>query len=227
MMCQVFIVIPVFNEREALKEVLQRFNDSGERYEIVVVDDGSDPKILLDELKGPVHLLRHRVNLGQGAALQTGMDYALQCGARMLVTFDSDGQHQLEDIPAVLQPLINEEADIVFGSRFMGKESNMPWLRNQTIRLAKFIQCLMTGMKMTDAHNGFRGLSAHAAAKIRLRENRMAHATEILFEVKQHRLRWKEVPVHVAYTDYSISKGQSSSAGIRILFDVMMGRLFK
>lgn len=223
---KIFIIIPVYNENAGL---LQRIiHDLLENsYSVVLVDDASTEPVSPGVHERVFHL-RHLVNLGQGAALQTGIEFALSRGADYLVTFDADGQHAHNDIPALLQPLKEGEADIAFASRFMEQgHHNATTRRRLLLKLACRVNYLFTGIKLTDAHNGLRALTGKAASKIVLKENRMAHATEFLFLIKKEGLRLKEVPARVIYTEYSRSKGQSGFSSIRIVFDLFLHKLFE
>ncbi len=218
----VFIIIPAFNEGNVLRNTVQELLPSGAQ--VVVVDDGSDasPWPLLQDL--PIHFLRHPVNLGQGAALQTGMDYARRLGANAVIHFDADGQHDASAIPEMLAALAS--ADLVLGSRFLREEDarQIPAGRRMLLRLARVINFLFTGVWLTDAHNGFRALNRHALETIRLSENRMAHATEILSRARQAKLRIREVPVSIRYTDYSRGKGQKWYQSLNILIDLILNK---
>ncbi len=225
-MTGVFIIIPAYNEQTVLANVIAGIREVSAA-QIVVVDDGSEPALMLDGITVGVHLVRHCVNLGQGAALATGIEYALHRGADFLVTFDADGQHDPKDIQALLAPIQLDATDIALGSRFLEKASNITVMRKLLISGARFFHYVLTGFGMTDAHNGLRAMNRKAAKKIRITENRMSHATEIILEIKRHGLRWKELPVHVLYTAYSRSKGQASSNSIRIFFDVVLHKLFR
>jgi len=222
---RVFVIIPAYNEGRIIRSVLAPLIKAG--YNVVVVDDASadDSQTALSYL--PVFYLRHAVNLGQGAALQTGISFALQQGAEYIIHFDADGQHHPEDIPVLLEPLINEDADIVFGSRFMrpGDEESVPRIKRLALRAGILVNWVITGIKLTDAHNGFRALNRQAAGRIYLRENRYAHASEILVQVRRLRLRYTERPTRIEYTEYSKSKGQSLWNAFNILFDVLIRRL--
>lgn len=224
---EVFVVVAAYNECSVLAETLAPLVASG--YSTVVVDDGSsdDSWSVLQNL--PVYALRHPTNLGQGAALQTGVEFALSRGARYIVHFDADGQHCESGIPSLLAPLWTGEADIVFGSRFLRREDTrqIPWQRNLLLRVAISVNYLFTGLRLTDAHNGFRAMTASAAGLIRIRENRSAHATEILTLVRKHRLRVTERPTTVIYTSYSRAKGQRGLAAFGILFDLLMRRFVR
>jgi polyprenyl-phospho-N-acetylgalactosaminyl synthase len=221
----VFIIIPAYNEEKMIRDVLQALIPL--QHHIIVVDDGSATPLppLLKDL--PVTVLRHSINLGQGAALQTGIDYALSKQAGYIVTFDADGQHLPADIDNLLQPLISGEADITLGSRFLSKDSNIPSGRKRLLRLARLVNTIFTGLLLSDAHNGMRAITAEAAQKIRLRQAGMAHATEIIAEVRKKKLRYKEVPVSILYSDYSTSKGQSAWGSFRIFFDILLNKIFK
>lgn len=222
----VYIVVPAYNERiDVLQPVLALLAATGNG--VVLVDDGSEPALQPALHNLPVQYLRHQKNLGQGAALQTGTRYALQQGAEWIVHFDADGQHTAADLEALLQPLQNGECDVVLGSRFLQTGANqVPLPKRLLLHGARYLHWLFTGLLLSDAHNGLRALNRKAATAIRLTENRMAHATELLFEIRRHHLRWKEVPVHIAYTSYSRQKGQSVFNSIRIFFDVLLHKLF-
>ena len=223
----VFAVIPSYNERAAIRSTIEPLLRLG--YQVVVVDDGSKDGTweVLQEL--PVHLVRHPINLGQGAALQTGMKYAVAQRAEFVVHFDADGQHRAEDIEQMLAPLASGEADIVLGSRFLRTKDalQVPWPRRFLLRAARVVNFFATGLRLTDAHNGFRAMTREAAAKIELRENGFAHATEILNQIRQHRLRYVERPTCIRYTDYSKAKGQKFSSALNILLDLILGRVFR
>jgi glycosyltransferase involved in cell wall biosynthesis len=147
--------------------------------------------------------------LGQGAALQTGITYALRAGAKYLVTFDADGQHQVEDLGRLLGPVVRGEADIALGSRFLGAAIDMPATKRLVLRAAVAFTRVAGGIELTDTHNGLRALTAHAARKLPITQNRMAHASELLHNIVECELRYVEVPVTIRYTEWSRAKGQS------------------
>jgi len=176
----------------------------------------------------PVYYIKHRVNLGQGAALQTGLNFAKMQVAQIVVTFDADGQHSAGDINRLIAPLLDHTADIVIGSRFLDIENeSMPLVRKMILQSARFVNLLFSGILLSDAHNGLRAMNQKAINAIQISENRMAHASEILLEIKSHHLKCIEVPVNIRYTEASIKKGQSSIDSIRILFDLVLHKLFK
>lgn len=220
----VFIIIPAYNEEEVISEVLRELIPLN--HTIVVVDDGSTID-LTKSLAGPVYILRHKVNLGQGAALQTGIEFALAKNAAFIVTFDADGQHQPDDINTLLQPLVNNEADIALGSRFLGSTNNIPAKRKQLLKFARLVNYFFTGLLLSDAHNGLRAMTAKTAQQIKIRQNGMAHATEIIAEIRKKKISYKEVPVTISYTEYSKNKGQTVWGGFRIFFDILLNKIFK
>ncbi len=224
----VFVIIPCYNEEaDVVRHTVMPLLAGG--YSVVLVDDGSryDMFPLLSDL--PLVYLRHTVNLGQGAALQTGMEFAKRQGANYVVHFDADGQHAAEELELLLEPLRLKVADVVLGSRFLRKEDErqIPRLRRWVLLGARTVNGLFTGMWLTDAHNGLRALNRPALEAIYLMENRQAHATEVLYQVRRSRLRTVEVPSSIIYTPYSKAKGQSSMNAFSVLIDLILNKLFR
>lgn len=224
---QVFIVMPAYNEGRVVRKTLRPLVEAG--FSVVVVDDGSKDNTWRQLAGLGVHRLRHPFNLGQGAALQTGVSYALQQGAQSIVHFDADGQHSPEDIRGLLEPVLLGKADVALGSRFLrGADLQaVPPARRVLLRGAIVVNWLLTGVRLSDAHNGARAFSRHAAQKIMLRENGFAHATEILQQIKAHRLRYVERPTLIRYTDYSQMKGQRAWQALDILVDLVIRRILR
>jgi glycosyltransferase involved in cell wall biosynthesis len=214
-----WLIVPLYNEGSVVRNVIE---DARKTFEhIVCVDDGSSDNSVAEARAGGAVVVKHPVNLGQGAALQTGIEYALlQPDADYFVTFDSDGQHRVEDALAMVKTLDAGNVDIVIGSRFLDKRTQMGRLKKVVLKIAVLLGNLTSGVKLTDAHNGLRALNRHAASAIRITQNRMAHASEIVSEIGKKKLRYRELPVHVIYTDYSRSKGQSIWNSINILNDL-------
>jgi glycosyltransferase involved in cell wall biosynthesis len=217
------IVIAAYNEEGAIASVVRelRVHYPNE----IVVDDGSSDATAREARSAGATVLEHFVNRGQGAALQTGITYALERGAEIIVTFDADGQHDVEDLPAMIGPIARGEVHICLGSRFLEKRTKIPWLRRLTLRAAVVFMRVTSRMRLTDAHNGFRAFSREAALGVDLQLDRMAHASEIVDQFYASGLSYREIPVRVRYTEYSLRKGQRSSAALRVAFDYLLGRL--
>ena len=215
-----WFVVPLFNEGEVVGEVIR---DLRTRYPLVVcVDDGSLDDSGRIAAEAGAAVVRHPYNMGQGAALKTGIDYALRDPQmRQVVTFDSDGQHQVDDAAAMIAQRENEDVDIVLGSRFLDSRTKPGLLKRVVLRGAVWYTNLTTGVKLTDAHNGLRVLGREACEKIAIEQNRMAHASEIVEEIGRHRFTVAEHPVHILYTDYSRSKGQSMLNSVNIVIDML------
>ena len=217
-----WVVIPAYNEERNIANVLREVLSYTKN--IIVVDDFSRDRTQEIVKEFPVHLLAHKINRGQGAALQTGNEYALKKRAEYIVHFDGDGQMQVKDIPALLEPLQKGEADITFGSRYLGSVNHVPKTKQLFIHTpARVVNWVLTGLWLSDAHCGFRALSKNAATVISITQDRMAHATEIPDQVRRHSLRYREVPVEVLYHEY----GQKLSGAFRILKDIFIGKLIR
>ncbi|MFH1667667.1 MAG: glycosyltransferase family 2 protein [Candidatus Komeilibacteria bacterium] len=216
----IYIVIPAWNEAQNIATVLA--NLAQYDYQVVVVNDGSIDETAQEVKKfANVYLLSHLINRGMGAALQTGNEFAVQHGAEVIVHFDADGQMQAKDIESMIAPIVSGEVDITMGSRHMGMKSNLPWLKRYIIQPpAKVINFLFTGMNLTDVHNGFRALNRKTAEKIEIKQDGMAHATEILQCVSKYDLRYQEIPVKIIYHDF----GQGLVGGFKILRDLIIRR---
>jgi polyprenyl-phospho-N-acetylgalactosaminyl synthase len=200
----VWIVVPAFNESREIADTLGGLCQLP--HHIIVVDDGSSDNTVACALNYPITLLRHSRNLGQGAALRTGFEYALSVSASsFIVTFDSDGQHDPRDIIHMLEPLELGKNDVVLGSRFLrpGDVINLGLCKRVILMMAVRFTRFTTGLNLSDAHNGFRAFTSEAAAKITIAQNRMGHASEILAQIAQLKLRYCEVPVKVTYKSAS------------------------
>ena len=226
-MSSVFIILPVYNEStEVLINLIHQLNKLP--YKIVIIDDGSNDPLINTLIDYPNTLIRHSINLGQGASIQTGFEYALNNNADYVVTFDADGQHVVNEIPDILNPLLNDQADVVLGSRFIaGSFHNASTRKNIVFKFASIVNRLIIRKKISDTHNGFRGFNKKALKCIKLTENKMAHATELIVQIKKYKLRYFEVPVSVHYTDYSRGKGQTWYDPIRIFFDLILFKFFE
>lgn len=219
---KVYIVIAAYNEGNSIKKVLKALKKSGYN-NIVVVDDGSKDNTYDAALSEDVYVLRHIINRGQGASLRTGIDFALEQEADIIVTFDADGQHRVEDIPAMLAPVAKKECEVTLGSRFL-KNTDVPWFRKIMLKTAVLILWVFYGIKMTDAHNGFRALSNKAARMIDITSDRMEHASQIIEEIHKKNIKYKEIPVTIIYNDYSMHHGHGGIMQAVYVFVNMMIR---
>lgn len=221
---QIFIVIAAYNEGKSIKNVVLELKSAGFSH-IIVVDDGSRDDTSIVARKAGAIVLRHVINRGQGASLKTGIEYALRCGAQYIVTFDADGQHRVEDLPAMLKPVIAKECDVTLGSRFLRK-ANIPFTRRLTLKIAILVVWLFYGVKMTDAHNGFRVFSRKAAQMIEITSDRMEHASQIVEEIHKKKLSYKEIPVIIRYTEYSLAHGEASFwGGVRVFWKMIIRKI--
>ncbi|MFI0896890.1 glycosyltransferase family 2 protein [Streptomyces sp. NPDC020983] len=219
----VWLVIPVFNEARVIADVITEARRTFPH--VVCVDDGSTDGSAARIAESGAHLVRHPVNLGQGAALQTGIDYALaQPGARYFVTFDADGQHRVEDALAMVALARESGAGAVLGSRFLRERGEVPRLKRIVLRTAAAVSPTARRLRLSDTHNGLRVLSRDAASRLDITMNGMAHASEITGFLARSGLPVVEAPVDVRYTDYSRAKGQSLINGVTILFDLSLNR---
>lgn len=223
---ETYVVIPAYNEARCIAQVAREVR--AEFPNVVVVDDGSGDETYNEAKRAATFALRHVVNRGQGAALQTGISFALRHGARYVVTFDADGQHDPHDIAALLAPITAGECDVTLGSRFMGQHRHtMPFTRQLLLRLAVVFTRVVSGMRLTDTHNGLRAFSRRAAGAMDITLDGMAHASELLDQIKRAGLAYREVPVRIRYSDYSLAKGQTTGGAFRILVHYLFGRLTK
>lgn len=218
-----WVVIPAYNEASRIGEVLADVLCLG--VSVVVVDDASTDDTADRVRAYPVWLLQHPVNLGQGAALQTGLTFALAQGAQYIVTFDADGQHQASDLPALVGPLVEGQAHYSLGSRFLGQALGMPLTRRWLVQAARLFTRLFSGVHLTDSHNGLRAMTRQGASRIRLTCNRMEHASEILDQIARSGLPFVEVPVTICYSKETLHKGQRSSAALSIAARLILERI--
>lgn len=222
---RVFVVIAAYNEAPVIASVVADVRRTS--YQVVLVDDGSIDETGEIAARAGAFVVTHPVNLGQGAALQTGLDFALAQGADVIVTFDADGQHRAADIPKLIEALWATKADYALGSRFLGGAINLPRKRRLMLAAATCFTKLTTGLALTDTHNGLRAMTRRGASHFKIKQNRMAHASEILHQIAQSGLAYVEVPVTIEYTDYSLAKGQRLSETVTIMIDLFARRMHR
>lgn len=222
-----FVIVPVYNEEQVVGQVIRELQKHFTN--IICVDDGSSDDTVREINKTNVTLIKHAHNLGQGAALRTGIAYALtKKSAMYFITFDADGQHRVQDAVNMLEHLKAGKLDIVLGSRFLGMEAEgLPILKRLVLKAAIVFSNLTTGLKLTDTHNGLRVFNREVAAQLRLTCSGMAHASEIIYRVAENNFRYAELPVTIKYSRYSNSKGQSVFNAFNIVKEIITYRLQK
>ena len=215
------VVVPVFSEASVIAQVV---SDLSQYFpNIYCVDDGSSDGSGEIAQKSGAHVIWHPMNFGQGAALQTGIEAGLENPKiKYFVTFDGDGQHSVVDAMEMVKTLRAQEFDVVFGSRFLDERTELTAAKRLVLKLAVAYTNTLTGLKLTDAHNGLRAFNRNVASSISLQHNGMAHATEIVNQISKGKFRYCERPVHIVYTDYSKAKGQSLWNSVNILFDLIL-----
>src|SRR6218665_1514011 len=216
----VWVIIPLYNEATVIAEVIGELRAVFPG--IVCIDDGStDESGRIARGAGAI-VVTHPINLGQGAALQTGFDYARMHGARYVVTFDADGQHRVEDAQAMVERARDEDLAIVFGSRFLDDRTKAGFMKRIVLKTATTVTNWSTKTRLTDAHNGLRVIRDDALRQLRLRQDRMAHGTEIIVQLGPTPLPYAEHPVELLYPEYSKAKGQSLLNSVNILTDLFI-----
>ena len=222
----VWIVIPAFNEAAVIGEVIAYVRSVFDH--VVCVDDGSTDGTGEIARRAGAHLVRHPINLGQGAAIQTGVEYARkQPGAQFFATFDADGQHRVKDLTAMIDRLCADDVDVVIGTRFATHQgSRPPWLKRIVLRTAARLSRRGRRLGLTDTNNGLRVFNKKVADGLDITMSGMSHANEIIMLIAENHWRVAEQPVEVLYTEYSKSKGQPLLNGVNIIFDgFLRGRI--
>jgi glycosyltransferase involved in cell wall biosynthesis len=219
-MARTWVIIPMFNEGVVIQDVVAEVRRTFPH--VVCVDDGSSDESAASAAAAGAVVVRHPINMGQGAALQTGFDYALSDPAMSeVVTFDADGQHQVSDAAGMVERLHAEQLDVVIGSRFLDERTEVARLRKLILKTAAVYTRWTSGMALTDAHNGLRAIDRGLLERLQLRQNRMAHASELIDQIGRADVRWAEYPTHIIYSDYSKAKGQSLLNSVNILFELI------
>lgn len=219
-----WLIVPCYNEGTVIFDVLSNARETFPN--IVAVNDGSRDDSAAQIRAAGAHLVDHPVNLGQGAAIQTGVEYArAQPGAQYFVTFDADGQHQVKDVVRMIERLRTEPLDIIVGTRFAGQDnSQVPWIKRVVLKMVVMLSPRTKKLGLSDAHNGLRAFNRKVAEEMNIRMNGMSHASEIVTMIDRQDWRVDEEPVDILYTEYSMSKGQSLINGVNILADGLVAR---
>lgn len=219
----IVVVVPAFNEAASIGPVVQGLFKHGFT-SVVVVDDGSSDDTARLAAEAGAVVLRHPINRGQGAALETGNEFARRQGADFVVHFDADRQFNPADIAPALKALQEKKIAVLLGSRFLDDRSKIPFFKKTfLLPVARFINRIMTGLVLTDGQNGFRILSKEALRVISIKQDGMAHNTEIMHQVGAHKLSYIEFPVEVTYHEY----GQRFFGGVKIVADLTKATFLK
>lgn len=221
----IYILIPAYNEAGAITGVIKGLQSHGYT-NILVVNDGSKDDTAAVAKSAGAEVLNHIINRGQGAALRTGIEYIReQYNPDAIVTFDADGQHDINDLPAMLEPILSGACDITIGSRFLGVKADVPPIRKLILKAGVIFTNAISNINLTDTHNGYRVLGKKAICEIKITHRGWEHASDIIDEISKNKLRYKEIPVKINYTDYSKNKPARQQTtnfikmGIKIIFN--------
>lgn len=223
-MRDVAFVVPVYNEAEVIGSVIEGIHTTCPN--VVCVNDGSSDTSADEIVKAGAFLVNHPINMGQGAALQTGIEFARMLpGVNRFVTFDADGQHRVEDAVRMLRVLDSTDMDIVLGSRFLGSAVGASRIKRLLLKAAVRFSNLTSGVRLTDAHNGLRVFNRHVADTLRIKAPDMTHASEIIELIARNKYRYVEVAVTIDYSDYSVAKGQPAVNAVNIAVDTLLRKV--
>lgn len=223
----VFLVIPAFNEEKTVGEILEKIAKLN--YKIVLVDDGSEDNTYKiarkskDKYPDNIFIYRHIINRGLGAALKTGMNGALEHGAKFVVTFDADGQHAIADIAKVCKPLVNKEAEVVIGARPF---EDMPRSKNFANTLMNFLTLIFYKTNVKDSQSGLRAFNADVIPKLNIISQGYGVSSEFIREIRINHLKLAEVTITTIYTPETQAKGTNALVGVKILLKMLVD-LFK
>ena len=216
----IYILIPVFNEKKVIKKLILNLKKNF-KY-IIAVNDGSydGNREILEELD--IILINHPINLGQGAAIKTGLEYINNyLNGHAVITFDADGQHSVEDAVLFADNILTTDKDIIFGSRFIKNSVNVPFLKKIMLKTATLITNQFLSLNLTDTHNGLKAIKTSVLQKINLSIDGYAFETELIIEIAKNQIPYIELPTDIKYTEYSKQKGQGILNSIRIFEDII------
>lgn len=220
----VSIIIPAYNEEKTIAEVVCRAKKHSSK--VIVIDDASSDNTSKIAAMEGAKVYKHAINRGLGGALGTGFKVALIENTEILITLDADCQHDPDDIPNLIKPLVDGQADVVIGSRFLSRQE-MPALRRLYNNLGNIVTFALFGVKTTDSQSGLRAFNKKAIESINIKSNRMEVSSEIIKEIGLRNLRVMEIPIKAIYTEYSLSKGQGFIVGIRTFLKLLILKITK
>lgn len=223
----VWVIVPTYNEAPVVRGVIESLREHFPN--VVGVDDGSVDGSGAEILAAGARLVRHPINMGAGAAIQTGVDFALRDpAAQLFVMIDADGQHRVEDAVEMVDTIRESGVDVLIGSRFLGREpADMKASRRALLKAATVFERVTSGVSLTDAHQGLRVFRRSFAEVLDMHMADMAWASEFLSRISEHGASVAEYPVTVQYTEYSTAKGQHSINSVNIGIDVLLNRLLR
>lgn len=218
----IVIVIPALNEAKVIGRVVKDITKCGYA-KIIVVDDGSRDDTVEQATAAGAMVVSHKINRGKGAATKTGIEAAKLLSADIVVTIDGDGQHSPADIKSLISPIVKGHYDVVLGTRLKKRENQMPVHRVATNHIANFVTWTFYGLWVSDSQSGFRAYSRSALECISTSADAYDYESEIIKEIHNHHLVYKEVPISVHYTDYSMSKSnrQNTYNGFKTLYKII------
>ncbi len=218
------VVIPALNEEQRIAKTIEAVRLYADV--VVVVDDGSVDRTFAVAKEAGAVVIRHMINCGPGAATQTGLVYAKTLDPAYVATFDADGQHEASDLPAMVDFLVAQKKDVVFGSRFL-QSNRVPLLRRLANNAGNLLTYFLSGIYLTDSQSGFKIFSARALEHITITANGFEFCSEIVREVAAERLTFCEFPIKVYYSEETLAKGQNLSTGITTMFKLIVRSLMK
>ncbi len=219
---KIYIIIPVYNESAVIKDVIEEIKKNGYQ-NIIVVDDGSkdDTYAKTNSLEG-VTALKLSINRGKGAAVKTGIEATKILNADIVITMDGDGQHNPKNIEKMIEN-INKGYDVVLGTRLKNPKG-MPFYKIVANHIGNFFTWIIYGLWVTDSQSGFRAYSKKAILLIDTQTDHYEYDSEVIREIKRHKLKYKEIPIEVRYTNYSMNKAnkQGFVNGIKTLIKMIL-----
>lgn len=218
------VVVPAYNEEKTVGEVVRSLRPAAGL--VLVVDDGSTDRTAAVAAAAGGEVYRHLINRGLGAALGTGIAAAVGLDADIVVTFDADGQHKVEDIARLIEPIRLGAADVAIGCRVADRK-RMPVSRRLANWIGNALTFALFGLWVKDSQSGLRAFSRRAAEELDIKTDRMEVSSEIIQEIKRHGWRLAEVPIQPVYTEYSLSKGQSFMVGLKTAGRLLLNRLVR
>ena len=216
-----FVIIPAYNEAEIIGNIIEGIKKYLPARQIIVIDDGSSDNTFYVAKNHGAIVYKHIINRGPGAATATGLAAAIHLNADIIITMDADGQHKTEDIPRLIKPIVNNEADVVIGSRLINPKG-MPFVRRLFNKIGNLVTYITFGIKVSDSQSGLKSFSRYAAQKIEIKTNGFEFCSEIIREINNHQFKLKEIPIQAIYTDYSMSKGQGLLVGVKTFIRLLL-----